>query len=50
MSIGTKRTHVFMVAFLAATAHIEERENLDYFGMKYAEYMRRSKMFIPFVF
>jgi protein-S-isoprenylcysteine O-methyltransferase Ste14 len=35
--------------FLVATARIEERENLDYFGEEYAEYMRRSKMFIPFV-
>jgi protein-S-isoprenylcysteine O-methyltransferase Ste14 len=30
-------------------ALIEERENLDYFGDSYREYMRRSKRFIPFL-
>ena len=36
--------------FLIATARIEERENINFFGAEYVEYMRRSKMFIPFVF
>lgn len=30
-------------------ALIEERENLEYFGDSYGEYMRRSKRFIPFL-
>ncbi len=29
---------------------VEERENINFFGAEYVEYMRHSKMFIPFVF
>jgi len=36
--------------FLTATARVEERENINYFGDEYEEYMRHSKMFIPFIF
>lgn len=36
--------------FLVATARIEERENIIYFGDEYQEYMKQSKMFIPFIF
>ena len=36
--------------FLAATAKIEETENLRYFGPVYKEYMGRTKMFVPFIF
>lgn len=36
--------------FLLATAMAEERENLAKFGAGYAEYMKSTKMFIPFVF
>lgn len=36
--------------FLTATARIEERENIEYFGADYEVYMRQSKMFIPWVF
>ena len=35
---------------LYATARVEERENLNNFGAEYAEYMERTKMFIPLVF
>lgn len=35
---------------LAATALIEERENLAYFGQPYADYMQRSWRFVPFIF
>lgn len=31
------------------TAKIEERENIAYFGTAYEGYMRRTKMFIPFL-
>ncbi len=37
-------------AFLLATAKAEEVENVRYFGAAYRAYMRRTKMFIPFVF
>jgi protein-S-isoprenylcysteine O-methyltransferase Ste14 len=36
-------------AFLFATALMEERENIAFFGEKYREYRRRTKMFIPYV-
>jgi hypothetical protein len=39
----------FATGCLFATAIIEERENLAAFGPRYADYMRRTKRFIPFV-
>ena len=35
--------------FLVATARAEEVENTHYFGEGYLEYMKQSKMFIPFI-
>ena len=35
---------------LVAAAKIEERENISFFGAAYTDYMRRSRMFIPWVF
>ncbi len=35
--------------FLFATARIEEAENVQRFGAAYASYMRRSRMFVPWV-
>lgn len=37
-------------AFLIATARVEEAENLHKFGGDYAEYMKTTRMFIPFLF
>jgi protein-S-isoprenylcysteine O-methyltransferase Ste14 len=37
-------------AFLVATAKIEENENIRFFGSVYQEYMKHTKMFIPFLF
>ncbi|MDZ7289356.1 MAG: isoprenylcysteine carboxylmethyltransferase family protein [candidate division KSB1 bacterium] len=36
-------------AFLVATALAEEKENLARFGEEYAEYMKTTKRFVPFV-
>lgn len=36
-------------AFLIATARVEENENIRYFGDAYREYMKHTKMFVPFV-
>ena len=36
--------------FLITTAKKEERENNLYFGEPYEKYMRKSKMFIPYLF
>lgn len=35
---------------LVATAKVEEAENIQKFGDEYAEYMRKTRMFIPFLF
>jgi protein-S-isoprenylcysteine O-methyltransferase Ste14 len=35
--------------FLVATVRVEEAENLRFFGEAYREYMKRTKMFIPFL-
>jgi protein-S-isoprenylcysteine O-methyltransferase Ste14 len=36
--------------FLAATAKAEEAEDIRFFGAPYQEYMKKTKMFIPFLF
>jgi len=36
--------------FLIATARVEEEENLNKFGPDYVAYMKKTKMFIPFLF
>jgi protein-S-isoprenylcysteine O-methyltransferase Ste14 len=54
--IFLKHTSLFMLvfallstAFLFATALIEEKENVAFFGEKYKEYMKRTKMFVPYI-
>lgn len=37
-------------ACLVATAKAEERECIQYFGSQYEQYMRQTKMFVPYVF
>jgi protein-S-isoprenylcysteine O-methyltransferase Ste14 len=37
------------IAFII-TAKIEEKEDIAFFGEKYREYMKRSRMFIPYIF
>ena len=41
---------VIATFFLTMTAKIEEAENIGFFGDEYREYMKRTKMFIPFLF
>jgi protein-S-isoprenylcysteine O-methyltransferase Ste14 len=36
--------------FLFGTARVEELENLQKFGNDYAEYMKKTTMFVPFLF
>lgn len=36
--------------FLVATARVEEAENIRFFGPAYGTYMKKTKMFIPFIF
>ena len=41
---------VFATLFLISTARMEEKEDLQFFGSRYHDYMRRTKMFIPYLF
>jgi protein-S-isoprenylcysteine O-methyltransferase Ste14 len=36
--------------FMVTTARYEEKYNIEHFGEEYANYMKRTKMFIPYVF
>jgi protein-S-isoprenylcysteine O-methyltransferase Ste14 len=36
-------------AFLVLTALAEENENIRYFGVHYKKYMKRTKLFVPFM-
>ncbi len=42
-------TALLSSVFLYLTALADERECIEFFGEKYREYMKRSKMFIPFL-
>lgn len=35
--------------FLILTAKTEEKENIKYFGNSYKDYIKRTKMFVPFI-
>lgn len=48
-SIAGSVLAVVASVFMIATARSEERENIGYFGEAYSEYMKRSKMFVPFI-
>jgi protein-S-isoprenylcysteine O-methyltransferase Ste14 len=50
LGIGSMVLTVGASGFLLATAIAEERENLLSFGASYADYMKRTKRFVPFVF
>ena len=41
---------VIATLFLIATAQAEEVEDIRFFGPAYQEYMKQTKMFIPFLF
>lgn len=36
--------------FMYLASRAEEKENISYFGKDYLDYMKHSKMFIPFIF
>jgi len=41
---------VISTLFWTMTAKMEEAENLRFFGAEYQSYMKRTRMFIPFLF
>ena len=45
--MANKELHLLAAAF--ATARAEEREMLEKFGAEYAAYMKKTRMFVPFL-
>jgi protein-S-isoprenylcysteine O-methyltransferase Ste14 len=46
---------LFVIALLSTfalflTARMEERENIRFFGEKYRDYMKKTNMFLPYIF
>ena len=41
---------VLATFFLTMTAKVEEGENISFFGDVYRDYMKQTKMFVPFLF
>jgi len=50
ISIITILLAVLISVFVFFTATVEEKENLEFFGSGYEDYMKKTKMFIPFIF
>lgn len=50
ISIYSTVAVLFATGSLIATAKIEERENLSSFGSSYKEYIKKTKMFVPYLF
>jgi protein-S-isoprenylcysteine O-methyltransferase Ste14 len=40
---------LFITVFLVVAARVEERENVRFFGAPYEAYMKRSRMFVPWL-
>ena len=40
---------LWITGFILAAARVEEKENRQFFGAAYTDYMRRTKMFIPWL-
>jgi protein-S-isoprenylcysteine O-methyltransferase Ste14 len=59
MRIVSKRSLIVVLLVLTGcvsesqsgiVARVEEQENIDFFGVGYADYRQRTKMFIPYLF
>lgn len=50
ITVYTAFVAVVATGFLVATAIIEEQENILFFGARYKGYIKKTKMFIPYVF
>ena len=49
VSMTTLALAVIATVALAATATVEEKENVARFGQEYRDYMKRTRRFVPFV-
>jgi protein-S-isoprenylcysteine O-methyltransferase Ste14 len=50
ITVVTVLLGLIAIIFLILTAKVEEKENITFFGNAYLEYMKETKMFIPYVF
>lgn len=50
ISIITIGLTAIIILFLNLTAKVEEKEDVNFFGNSYLEYMKDTKMFIPYIF
>lgn len=41
---------VLISIFVFLTAKVEEKENIKFFGSNYEDYMKKTKMYIPYIF
>jgi protein-S-isoprenylcysteine O-methyltransferase Ste14 len=41
---------ILAIIFIIVTAKIEEKENITFFGSAYKEYMKKTKMFFPYLY
>jgi protein-S-isoprenylcysteine O-methyltransferase Ste14 len=49
ITVLTVSLAIVTLIFIIFTAKTEERENIKFFGSDYEDYMKKTKMFIPFV-
>jgi len=49
ISVITISLTAIAIVFIVFTAKIEEKENIKFFGSDYEDYMKKTKMFIPFI-
>ncbi len=50
ISVLTILLTAFVILFLILTAKVEEKENIIFFGNVYLDYMKETKMFVPYFF
>jgi len=50
ISLSTTIVVLLTTVSLFFAAKMEERENIKYFGESYKEYMKKSRMFLPYIF
>lgn len=50
ISVITFLLTLLALVFLILTAKAEEKEDINFFGSSYLEYMKETKMFIPYIF
>ncbi len=49
VSINLLIISILSTVFLFITAKVEEKEDLKFFGEKYKDYIKKTKMFIPYI-